>query len=126
MPRLTVQVNEGNQPALGIEVIIQLAQPDRFRTSGAQVDNRPITAHTNLQGLAVFDLPASTEYVGQSLYSVRVAKSKPVSFAMPAQRPHPQPDTGLTVADHPREPPKCWHLRAGHLTAEPCSGHHLV
>ena len=85
MPRLTVQVNEGNQPALGIEVIIQLAQPDRFRTSGAQVDNRPITAHTNLQGLAVFDLPASTEYVGQSLYSVRVAKSKPVSFAMPAQ-----------------------------------------
>ena len=85
MPRLTIQVNEGNQPALGVEVTIQLAQPDRLRASGAQVQNDPITRHTNLQGLAVFDLPASTEYVGQSLYSVRIAKSKPVTFAMPEQ-----------------------------------------
>ena len=85
MARLTVQVNEGNAPALGVEVIVQLAQPDRLRASGARVQNDPITRHTNLQGLAVFDLPASTEYVGQSLYAVRIAKSKPVSFAMPAQ-----------------------------------------
>ena len=83
MARLTVQVNEGNAPALGVEVIVQLAAPDRLRASGARVQNDPITRHTNLQGLAVFDLPASTEYVGQSLYAVRIAKSKPVSFAMP-------------------------------------------
>ena len=85
MPRLTVQVNEGNAPLLGAEVSVQLAAPDRLRASGAQVQNDPIVRHTNLQGLAVFDLPASTEYVGQSRYSVRIAKSKPVSFAMPAQ-----------------------------------------
>ena len=83
MARLTVQVNEGNAPALGVEVIVQLAAPDRLRASGARVQNDPIIRHTNLQGLAVFDLPASTEYVGQSLYAVRIAKSKPVSFAMP-------------------------------------------
>ena len=116
MARLTVQVNEGNAPALGVEVIVQLAAPDRLRASGARVQNDPITRHTNLQGLAVFDLPASTEYVGQSLYAVRIAKSKPVSFAMPTARQDTQPDTRLASADHTRQPAKRRHLRTSHFS----------
>ena len=67
MPILTVQVNDAEGPANGVEVVVQLAASDRLRAGGAEVTNDPIVRHTNLAGVATFDIHGTEELVGQSL-----------------------------------------------------------
>ena len=86
MPILTVQVNDAEGPVNGVEVIVQLAASDRLRAGGAQVTNDPIVRHTNMAGCgrpSTSTAPKNLSVRGCTP-SVRGAKSRPVSFAMPS------------------------------------------